>query len=109
MIPITISRFNNYIICFQERKGDIFNPLRDRIENSKGRVRKSGVDYLAYAILDIIIDNYFLVLEKLGDQIELLDEEVSVNPQPEVAQKINSLKLNGIKVAKYERILIYQI
>lgn len=97
---ISLILHDNIIICFQERKGDYFNPLRERLKKSKGRARKSGVDYLAYAILDIIIDNYFLVLEKLGDQIEILDEEISVNPQPESAQKINSLKRTLIFLRK---------
>lgn len=89
---ISLIIFDNMIICLQERKGDFFNVLRERIKNGKGRVRKSGADYLAYAILDVIIDNYFLVLEKLGDQIEDLDDEVTEHPSPDIAHRINALK-----------------
>lgn len=58
----------NYVITFQERPGDFFDPLRERIRSSLGRIRKLGADYLAYAILDIIVDHYFVVLEKLGEK-----------------------------------------
>ncbi|KAA3662242.1 MAG: magnesium and cobalt transport protein CorA [Calditrichaeota bacterium] len=83
---------NNHILCFQERKGDIFHALRERIKNATGRIRKSRADYLAYAIMDVIVDNYFLVLEELAEHIEMLDEEVADDPDPETAQKINGLK-----------------
>jgi magnesium transporter len=97
---ISLILHNNSIICFQEKLGDFFNPLRERIKNGKGRVRKSGPDYLAYAILDMIVDNYFLVLEKLGDRIESLDDEIMTNSDPEMAQKINSLKRTLIDLRK---------
>jgi len=91
---------DNYIICFQEKRGDFFNPLRERIKNSMGRIRKSGVDYLAYAILDMIIDNYFIVLEKMDDEIEIIDEQISEDSGPELSQKINSLKRLLISLRK---------
>lgn len=97
---ISLIFYDKFILCFQERKGDFFNPLRERIKKSKGRIRKSGEDYLAYSILDIIIDNYFLVLENFGDQIEVLDEEVTDNPKPEISQKINELKRTLISLPK---------
>ena len=89
---ISLILCENYIICFQERKGDFFNPLRERIKSGKGRARKSGADYLAYTILDMIVDNYFISLEKLGDEIEALDVQVLEDPDPDLAQQINSLK-----------------
>jgi len=97
---ISLILHDNCIICFQEKLGDFFNPLRERIKSGNGRVRKSGPDYLAYTILDMIVDNYFVVLEKLGDKIELLDEEVTLNPDPEVAQEINALKRTLIDLRK---------
>jgi magnesium transporter len=84
---------SNFVISFQEGiKGDVFEPLRQRIRGSKGKIRKMGADYLAYAMLDGIVDNYFAVLEKLGEQIELLEEEVVTDPRPETLQKIHYLK-----------------
>ena len=89
---ISLILHDNHIICFQEKRGDFFNPLRERIKNALGRIRKCKTDYLAYAILDMIVDNYFLVLEKLGDKIEELDEEITSGSEPELAKKINTLK-----------------
>jgi len=97
---ISLILHDNYILCFQEKLGDFFNPLRERIKNSLGRIRKSGVDYLAYAILDMIVDNYFLTLEKLGDQIENIDEEIIDNTDSEISQKINMLKRTLIYLRK---------
>jgi magnesium transporter len=82
----------NYVISFQERGGDIFNPIRNRIRNGKGRIRKAGADYLAYALIDAIVDQYFLVLEKFGEKIESLEGELVTNPTPETVQLIHKLK-----------------
>jgi magnesium transporter len=90
----------NYVISFQEREGDIFNPIRERIRNSKGRIRKAGADYLAYALLDAIVDHYFVILEKLGEKIESLEEELVTNPTPETLQVIHTLKRNLIFLRK---------
>ncbi|MFH1728774.1 MAG: magnesium/cobalt transporter CorA [Pseudomonadota bacterium] len=66
-----------FVITFQEEKEDVFGYVRNRIKNSKGKIRKMGTNYLAYALLDSIVDHYFLVLEKIGDKLELLEEEIS--------------------------------
>ncbi|MDO8721901.1 MAG: magnesium/cobalt transporter CorA [Syntrophales bacterium] len=84
---------SNFVLSFQEGiKGDVFEPLRQRIRSGKGKIRKLGADYLAYAIVDGIVDNYFTVLEKLGEQIELLEEEVVTDPKPETLRKIHEFK-----------------
>ena len=90
----------NFIISFQEKKGDVFDSIRDRIRNDKGRVRKMGADYLAYALIDAIVDNYFLILEKLGDEIEDLEETLVANPKPKNLQSIQNLKRNTIFLRK---------
>lgn len=82
----------NFIISFQEREGTVFNPVRERIRNGKGRIRKMGPDYLAYALLDVIVDNYFVIMEKLGEKIEFLEEELVTQPGPETLQTIHHLK-----------------
>jgi magnesium transporter len=97
---VSIILGSNFVLSFQERVGDIFNPLRDRIRNAKGRVRKMGPDYLAYSLLDAIVDNYFVVLEKLGEQIEGMEEELVTNPTPETLQKIHHLKREMIFLRK---------
>ena len=82
----------NFVISFQEREGDIFNSVRERIRSGKGRIRKMGADYLVYSLLDSIVDNYFIILEKLGERIELLEEKLITNPVPETINHIHKLK-----------------
>jgi len=82
----------NWVISLQERPGDVFDPLRERIRYDKGRIRKMGADYLAYSIIDAIVDNYFIILEKLGDRVEALDEKLVVNPSPDALKEIHALK-----------------
>jgi len=90
----------NYVISFQEREGDIFNPIRERIRNGKGRIRKAGADYLAYGLLDAIVDHYFVILENLGEKIESLEEELVTHPTPETLQMIHKLKTTMISLRK---------
>ena len=90
----------NWVISFQEKEGDVFNPIRERIRSSKGRVRKSGADYLAYLLLDAIVDNYFIILERLGEKIEGMEDELVAHPTPEKLQTIQSLKRDMIFLRK---------
>jgi magnesium transporter len=90
----------NYVISFQEREGDVFNPIRERIRNAKGRIRKAGADYLAYVLVDAIVDHYFAILEELGGTIESLEEELVTNPRPETLQTIHTLKRELIFLRK---------
>lgn len=80
------------IFSFQERKGDVFEPVRERIRNSRWRERKLGADYLLYALVDAIVDNYFLVLEEISDEIELLEEKILKDPDPKVIAEVHRLK-----------------
>jgi magnesium transporter len=82
----------NFVISFQEMEGNIFDPIRERIRNGKGRIRKMGADYLAYALLDSIIDNYFIIMEKLGEKIEFLEEELVTRPTAQTLKTIHQLK-----------------
>ncbi len=91
---------SNYVISFQEREGDVFDSIRERIRNAKGRIRKMGADYLAYSILDAVVDNYFAILEKLGDKIEDVEEGLVVNPTPHTLQAIHNLKRDIIFLRK---------
>jgi len=90
----------NFVISFQEKEGDIFNPIRDRIRKARGRIRKMKPDYLAYALLDTIVDHYFIVLEKLGEKIEGMEEELVTKPTPETLQSIHTLKRELIFLRK---------
>jgi len=82
----------NYVISFQEHEGDLFEPVRERIRNRKGRIVKQGADYLAYALIDVIVDNYFTIVEKTGDRLEPMEERVIEHPDPETLQQIRNLK-----------------
>jgi len=88
------------VISFQEREGDVFNPIRERIRSEKGRIRKMGADYLAYVLVDSIVDSYFIILEKLGEKIEDLEEELVTDPRPETLQTIHNLKREMIFLRK---------
>ena len=90
----------NFVISFQERIGDIFDPIRDRIRNAKGRIRKMGPDYLCYCLLDAIVDNYFSILEKVGEKIESMEEDLVSEPTENTLQQIHSLKREMILLRK---------
>jgi magnesium transporter len=82
----------HYLFSFQEQAGDVFDQVRQRIRQAKGRIRRSGCDYLAYALTDAVVDHYFGVLEKLGEKIEDLEEELLKEPTLKTLQTIHSLK-----------------
>jgi magnesium transporter len=90
----------NYLISFQEDVGDVFDPVRERIRREGGRVRKNGPDYLAYALIDDIVDNYFIVMEKIEERVEDLEEELVVSATRESVWKINRLKKDMIFLRK---------
>jgi magnesium transporter len=91
---------SNFVISFQEQEGDVFNPVRERIRRGKGRIRKMGPDYLAYSLIDGVVDHYFTILEKLGEDIESLQEELVTRPNPETLQTIQWLKKEMIFLRK---------
>jgi len=90
----------NYVISFQERDTHLFNPIYERIQVPKGKVRLMGADYLFYVLIDIIIDNYFIVLEKVGEDIENIEDILIKNPEPETLQLIYRLKRSSIELRK---------
>jgi magnesium transporter len=91
----------NFVFSFQEGKeGDIFGPLREHIRNNKGRIRKLKADYLAYALLDAVVDQYFLIMEKLGERIESLEEALVAQPTTGTLKEIHSLKREMIFLRK---------
>jgi magnesium transporter len=81
-----------FLLTFQEQPGDVFEPVRERIRKHKGRIRVAGIDYLAYALLDTVVDNYIYIIERLGEQIEDIEEEILDNPDSAVMEKINTFK-----------------
>ena len=91
---------SNFVISFQEKEGDVFDPIRERIKSGKGRIRKMGADYLTYTLIDTIVDNYFISLEKLGEKVESMEEELVTNPTPETLRTIHHLKREMIFLRK---------
>jgi magnesium transporter len=91
----------NFVISFQENiDGDIFRPVKDRLRNNKGRIRKLAADYLVYSLIDAIVDNYFTILERTGDAIEDIEEKVLGNPSSDTLNSIHFLKREMIFLRK---------
>lgn len=90
----------NYLVSLQESEGDIFDLIRERIRNGKGRVRKAGSDYLSYLLLDAIVDNYFTILEKVSEKIEGLEDEIVKSPTRETLNTIHNLKIEMLYLKK---------
>jgi len=90
---ISIALGKDFLISFQEDASrDVFNPLRDRLKLATSKARQREADYLCYSMLDLIVDNYYVVMEKLGDRIELLEEEVIRNSNKRSLARINQLR-----------------
>ncbi|GMV39432.1 MAG: magnesium transport protein CorA [Myxococcales bacterium] len=81
-----------FVLTFQELPGDVFDAVRDRIRHGKGRARTSGADWLAYMLLDALIDAWFPVLERYGDRLDALEEELLSGHDPEMIQRIHEVK-----------------
>ena len=90
---ISIVLGKNFVISFQEdATRDVFNPLRDRIKVNASKLRQNKADFLFYSLLDMIVDNYYLVMEKLGEKIEALEEDIIKNADTRTLSKINVLR-----------------
>lgn len=97
-ISIVLGR--NYVLSFLERDTDVLKPVRNRITEGKGKIRKMGPDYLAHAIIDTVVDNYFLVLEKIGERIEDVEEELMEKPTADTLHDIQQLKKEMLLLRK---------
>lgn len=98
---LSIILMDNVVISFQEADGgDAFDLIRNRIRQGKGRIRKCGADYLAYSLHDAVVDCYFDILEKIGDHIETLEEELVSKPSRETLNKIHHMKREMIYLRK---------
>jgi magnesium transporter len=91
---------DTFVISFQEQEEKVFEPVRERIRSGKGLMRKMGPDYLVYALLDVTVDNYFSVLEKLGENIEVLADRVLKIPEPKT--------LGEIQISKREMLFVHR-
>lgn len=89
---VSIFLGQGFVLTFQERPGDCFEPVRERLRRHKGRIRQSGEDYLAYALIDSVIDGFFPVLEAYGERLERLEDEVVSRPGPELIAQVHAMK-----------------
>jgi len=83
---------DGWLLSFQERAGDCLEPVRQRLRGGRGKIRSNGPDYLLYALVDAITDAYFPVLERYGERLEQLEDEVLADPGPRVVARIHELK-----------------
>jgi magnesium transporter len=91
----------DYVLTFQEAEGDVFGDLRERLEHGKGRIRGAEADYLMFAILDAVVDNYFTVIEFLSNKIEVLEDRLfDDNENENISQEIQDLKKEVLKIRK---------
>jgi len=90
----------HFVLSFQEREGDVWGPLRERIRAAKGRIRQMGPDYLLYSLVDAVVDGYFSVLEKLGERIEELEDGLADEPSTETLRDIHDMKREMIFLRK---------
>ena len=98
---ITLILGDYYVLTFQEKHGDVFTQLRERIRQKKGRVRLNHSDYLLYTVMDTIVDNYMLIIESIGRQIENLEDKIHRDPSHAVVEEIYNHKteLNFLRKA----------
>jgi len=89
---ISLVLTHNNVLSFQERPGDVFDGVRTRLKRESGRIRQRGPDYLTYALVDSIVDSYFIILEKIGDRLETLEKELTFQPSQETLQQVHHLK-----------------
>lgn len=91
---------SNFVVSFQEKGSDVFNPIRERIRSSKGSIRKMGADYLGYTLLDAVVDNYLMIIEQLGEEIEDMEDELLSEPTSKTLQEIYRLQRDLIFLRK---------
>ena len=98
---ISMLLLDKLLITFQETRGDIFDPVRERARGGKGRLRKRGADYLAYCLVDAIVDHYFVILEKISERVEDIEADLVATPESSHLQSIHHLKRELIFLRKH--------
>ncbi len=91
------------VLSFQECPGDVFEPVRERIRHARGRIRHRGPDYLAYALMDAVVDHYFVVLDALGEELGAVEEKMMGEPDPSTLQEAYRLKSRILQLHKSAR------
>ncbi|MFT4761972.1 MAG: magnesium transporter [Paraglaciecola sp.] len=97
---VSLYFYNGLLLSWQETESDLFAAVRERVTLGKGRIRQRGADYLAYALLDELVDNYFHVMDEVGNVIEILEDELLSNPNNSIRERIHHLKKELLKTRK---------
>ena len=97
---ISIILGKNFVLSFREKESTLFDSVRERLRSNKGRIRKLGADYLTHALIDTIVDNYFIVLENIEEKIEFLEDDLVQRTTPAIVQGIHTLKRELILLRK---------
>lgn len=97
---VSIVLGENFLLSFKEKHGELFAPVLARLESGRGRIRSRGPDYLAYALMDAVVDRYFGVLEQIGEDVEELEEELITDPEVETLRSIHGLKREMIQLRR---------
>lgn len=92
----------NYVISVQEvdKEGDVFDPVREKLRGNKGKVRRMGPDYLLYSLIDMVVDNYFKIIERIGERVEEIESNLITDPTTQSLRKLYSLKRELIYLRK---------
>ena len=112
MEQVSLILGKNFVLSFQEREGDTFNPVRERLRGGKGRIRGRGADYLLYALVDTIVDNYFVIMEKVGDTMAGIEEKLLMNASKASFDAVYGLKREMLAMRRSTwplRELIYKL
>jgi len=91
---------NHYVISFQERKGDLFDPTRERIRQNTGVVRKKGADFLVYRLIDIVVDNYFVIMERFDEKLDDLEERITADTEGDHMSEIQDVKREMLRLRR---------
>ena len=97
---IAIYAGDGFVLTFQEYAGDCFDPIRQRLDQSRGRIRKRGADYLMYALVDAVVDNYFPLLERFGDRLDALEDEIIAGAATEVLGRLLDIKRDLLRLRR---------
>lgn len=90
----------NFVISFQETEKSLFNPIKERLKNERSRIREYGADYLAYALIDVVVDNYFLIIEEIEKKSEDIEEKLITEPTSQILRNIHTLKRETLFLRK---------
>lgn len=103
MEQVSLVLGKNWLITFQEQEGDLFDKIRARLRDSQAKIRKKGVDYLFYALIDIIVDNYFYVTDHYKDEIENIENRVLISPDKKILIEIQKMRN---KLIEFRKVLV---